>query len=90
VTKDLTRATELYKATAVAGITYSQNKLGDCYQTGAGMLLNMTMAVKAYRQAADLGDATAAHWNLALRYQVGSGIEGKDIWERTNIVGDNI
>jgi TPR repeat protein len=49
----------------------------------------MTMAVKAYRQAEDLGDATA-YWNLALRYQVGSDIEGKDIWERTTILGDNI
>jgi TPR repeat protein len=38
VTKDLARATELYKATAVVGITYVQNKLGDCCQTGAGIL----------------------------------------------------
>jgi uncharacterized protein len=78
VTKDLAPATEQYKATAVEGITYTQNKLGDCYQTGAIILLDMTISVKAYRQAADLGDATA-HWNLALRYQVGSGIEGKYI-----------
>jgi TPR repeat protein len=56
---------------------------------GRRYTLEMTMAVKAYRQAADLGDATA-YWNLALRYQVGSDIEGKEIWERTTILGDNI
>ena len=47
VTKDLARAIELYKAAAVAGITYAQNKLGLCYQTGAGIPLDMTMDFKA-------------------------------------------
>jgi TPR repeat protein len=52
VTTDLALATELYKAVAVAGITYAHNKFRDCNQTGAGILLDD----KVYRQAADLGD----------------------------------
>ena len=74
VTKNYSRAVELFRMAARQGNTYAQYNLGCCYQNGIGVGKDEREAVKWYRKSAEQNDAVA-QYNLGYCYQNGIGVE---------------
>jgi len=74
VTKNYSRAVELFRMAARQGNTYAQYNLGCCYQNGIGVGKDEREAVKWYRKAAGQNDADAQN-NLGYCYENGIGVE---------------
>lgn len=77
VTKDLTRARELFESAARKGSVAAMNDLGFMYSNGVGVAKNDMLAVQWFELAAKHNHATAEN-NLGLHYRNGRGVQ-KDL-----------
>ena len=62
VPKDPVKAAALFKQGADKGDRVAMLFFAQCAESGVGVPMNRTEAVKWYRDAADLGEPTAAEW----------------------------
>lgn len=74
VTKDETRAVELFRMAAEAGYVPAQLNLGVMYRAGKGVPADSEEALRWYRLAADNHNAVA-QYNLGVFYATGKGVE---------------
>ena len=73
VGQDEAESVKWYRMAAEQGDTKAQNKLGDIYYNGFGVLQDYAKAAIWYRKAAEQGDADAQN-KLALMHVKGDGV----------------
>ncbi len=71
--RDYATMLEILQPLAASGDARAQTSIGAMYETGQGVALNHTEAIKWYRLAAAQGEAWA-QLNLGIRYQSGQGV----------------
>ena len=73
VSKDYTRAVELYKKACEMGDGLGCNNLGVMYEDGKGVSKDYTRARKLYKKACEMGDGWGCK-NLGVMYEDGKGV----------------
>jgi len=84
VSRDTTKAVELYKWAAENGNQFAQFNMGSCLENGTGMERNYLSAAEWYRLSAEQGNSDAAERLTYLKAQMGpSELEQLTTFEQT-------